>query len=438
MQRSGEDTQPIPRHESWLPTDHPLYRPRHGRQRFSLISALVFFLTPVVGLVLFGPPPSIENRAVHQFPSLSQGWGFFTGLAPWAVDNLSFRPGAISLNDAISRGLFGEAPMLGGGEPNQSGPIAPAPTGPQSPQSGTTDIEPPPVAGFPRVVEGKNGWMYFGVDMQSRCQPTVPLDQVLSNLARLKWAVENSGRRFVFVVPPDKSTQEPENLPDHYAGKSCSEAFGQQFWPRLVSETGALDLREALRAEAAKHGGHVYFPQDTHWTYDGGLVMTKAIAEKVLPGTTSTWRVAQTGTRDGVADLPPMIGRTGVDNINTYMLAPDGRTDRSPRTTPDPRTVATYTTNNLLTGMIPGKTTLVSDSFTNFAIPFVGAAFADVSIANVALVQADPNAEAQRMVDSDTVVVEVVERNITSGVSPIVQQPIVDTLVQALLAHPRR
>src|SRR5262249_28928400 len=122
MGEPGEDTQPISRHESWLPDDHPLYRPRHGKQQFALVCAVIFFAAPLVTLGMLGRPPAIANRPLHEFPSISQGWGFFTGLSDWATDWLPLRSAAINLNDSISRAVFGEPPKAG---TSDSQPITP-------------------------------------------------------------------------------------------------------------------------------------------------------------------------------------------------------------------------------------------------------------------------------------------------------------------------
>ena len=435
----GEDTQPISRHESFLPDDHPLYRPRHGRQRFALVAAVVFFATPLFGLTIFGTPPSIENRALHPFPSPAAGWSFFTELGPWATDHLSFREDAIRLADGVSRSVFGEPLSEDSGDPSQpaSGPIAaaPAPTvGVPTPGTQPLDNEPPPIAGYPRVIEGKNNWLYFGYDTQGKCQPQQPLEDVISSLVKLRQAVEQSGRKFVLLVPPDKSTAVPENLPDQYAGKSCALAYSAQFWSQVITEAGAVDLRPAL----ARLGSTAYFPQDTHWTYAGGLIMARTLAGAISPGIDVPWRVTEGAKEGGPADLPPMIARTGTDSSHTYRLAPDGGVDRTEQGPFDTRNTVTFHTDNPVNGMVTGKTAMVTDSFTNYAMPFLAATFADISLTPSAVVQQDPGAEAQRMVDSDTVVLEVVERNVASGISPLTQPAVLNTIVQQLAAHPKR
>jgi alginate O-acetyltransferase complex protein AlgJ len=435
----GEDTQPIGRHESWLPDDHPLYRPRHGKQRFALVCAVVFLMTPLFGLTIFGTPPSIENRALHPFPSVGEGWSFFTDLGPWATDHLSFREQAIKLTDGISRSVFGEPPNQESSDPSQptSGPIpaGPPPTvNPPIPGAPALDNEPPPAAGYPRVIEGKDNWLYFGYDTQGKCQPQQRLEDVIANLVKLRNAVQQSGRKFVLVVPPDKSTSVPQYLPDQYPGKSCAIAHGERFWSLVTAEAGATDLRSSLN----RVGPSAYFPQDTHWTYAGGLIMTRAVAGAIHPGIDLPWRVTEGAKSEGVADLPPMIAKTGTDVSHSYRLAPDGHIDRTQQGPFDLRDTVSFTTAKPVNGMVAGKTAMVTDSFTNYAAPFLAATFTDITLTPSSVVQQNPGAEAQRMVDSDTVVVEVVERNLSSGISPMTQPAVLDPIIQQLAAHPKR
>jgi hypothetical protein len=420
-----EQTQPFVIHEARLPVDHPSYRPRHGaRQRLALVCTVIFFLGPLAGLVLFGQPKAIENRPLHPFPSLSQGWGFFTALGPWAVDSLSFRSGAIQADDHISRGVFGEPPALGTG----GGDAAP----------GGTSAPPRPAAVFPQVIEGTNGWLYYGEDVRAKCQPTASLDAVLQSVLRLKKDVLGSGRRFVLVVPPDKSTSEPQNLPAQFEGKDCAKELSDAFWPRIVKEAGAIDLRDDIHAAEQQSGASLYFPQDSHWTFAGGVLMTRAVANAIVPGVDSTWQVAKGQPYSGPADLPPLIGRTGVDNTDRLTLAPDGVTDRSYQVPFDARNVLTFRTAGDVKGMVGGTTTWLGDSFTTWATPSIAAAFQNVNVVQGAKIQNDPAAVAQLMVDSDTIVVEMVERGVAPGVSTELEPKILDTLAGAMVTHPRR
>lgn len=421
-------------HESWLPKFHPLYRPRHPNQLLARACALIFFVVPLAALAVFGRPPAIENRPVHGFPSVTKGWGFFSGLLPWAVDSLPFRQGAIRFADGVSHELFGEPAPLGQGN-QDTGPLPAAPpsTTPNTVPANRTDQT---SDGYPEVIEGTDGWLYFGFDVQGRCEPAQPLATVVANLNRLRTAVQQSGRQFVLFVAPDKSSVEPQHLPADYVGKSCATTVDQQFWQQMDTSVGAVDPRPELQAAAEETGHPVYFPQDTHWNFTGGLIMTRELAERIQPGVSATWRVTQGTKYSGGADLPPMIATSGTDSAYTYHLAPDGLANRDRPVPSDDQAPVTVHTDSPVPGMVTAKTTMIDDSFAQYASPLLAATFADLTMVGPRTVASDPAGEADRMVASQVVVVEVVERDLVAGVSPVTSESFVATASAELAAHP--
>jgi alginate O-acetyltransferase complex protein AlgJ len=380
-------------------------------------------------------PEAIDNRRAADFPSLGDGWGFFTGLAPWASDNLPLRDVAIHAHGDISEGLFGELPKFSGSE-QSNGPLgAPPPpvTQPQQPS------EPGPAdwgtSGFPTVIQGRDGWMYFGYDTKGKCEPVKPLAETIANLQRLRTAVEKSGRKFVLAVAPDKTTMVPEYLPGSYAGKSCSADLRADFWRRAVTDLRVLDLRVPLNQEAARNRGPVYFPQDSHWTFAGGLTLTREMAERLQPGVSSSWRIASASEWSAPADLPRLIGRSGVSRTNRFELGPDGGADRTDWSPSDLQKPLQFT-KTPSEGMISLRTAIVADSFGSFATPFIGATFTDVSITHVGEFTKDARPLINRLADAKIVVFEIVERNLAAGASPISDPRIVDQISGALAARP--
>ncbi len=426
---------PLSVHEAWLPKDHSMYRPRHGRQQTALICALVFFLAPMVSLGVFGRPAAFENHQLHDFPSLSDGWGFFSGLSAWATDWLPGRQAAVQAEDAISRSVFGEPPSLGsqGTQPGV-GPVANQP--PARPETGP--VQGQTNSNYPPVVEGRDGWLYLGNDMYAKCNPIIPSADVIGELIGLRQAVEASGRRLVLIVPPDKSDIFPQFLPDQYAGKDCAPVAARTMWQRLDTEVGYLDLRQPLLAESRRQGAPIYFKQDTHWQFHGGLTMVRALAENLRPGVTRTWRTAPKETFDKQTDLPPLIGRTGSEPAVLESLAPDGGADRTRTFFGQPNTSPIELHGRPATGTVSDKVAMIGDSFTGFANMYLAAAFTDLTIMHSDYVQQDASAAAAKLVDSDVVVIEIAERNLIGGQSPILAPAVVKTLSEQLANHPRR
>lgn len=429
-------------HEAWLPEQHPLHRPRHGgRQRTALIAALIFFLTPALALGVGVHPAKFENRELTDAPSVSDGWSSLTDLRAWAADQLPFRDAAVRTSDWISRGVFGEPAPLGGppltavgGSPAVSGGPPAAVVGPVAPAPALDAA--PPAAGYPKVIEGEQGWLYFGFDVEGKCAPLRPLDEVIGGLQRLRAVVEASGRTFVLVVPPDKSTVVPGHLPDSYAGQECARAHGAQFWRRATTEAGAIDLRPALGA-LSRSGVPIYNKLDTHWTDAGSLTMVRSVADAIQPGVTRSWRTEPGQLRESQADLPRLLGRTATDRIRMYALAPDGKRDRA-RAYAGQMTAPVHYESAPGTGMVTAPVAMLTDSFSLVASRYLAATFSDLTAVFYGTADPDLDTVADTMAGGEVVVLEVVERNLASGMPSLLDDASIDHIAEVLKARPVR
>jgi hypothetical protein len=408
-------------HQAWLPPEHP---PRHGgRQLATLICAGLFFLSPTVAHSVGVHAARFENRALARFGDPRNGWAWLTGLPAWAADNLPFRDSAVRATETISRGVFGEPAALSAQRPGPPADpaLAPAPR--------------PSIAAFPAVIEGREGWLYLGADVSGACVPSRSLTDTLVSLRRLRTAVEASGRQFVLVVAPDKTTMVPEHLPLDYLGRDCASRARGEFWPRVVAEAGAIDLRPALVEIARRKGSPVYYPTDTHWSQEGGVAMTYALAEAVQPGITRTWQLALAGSTPWPDDISPLIGRRGEHTIPTYSLAPAGQADRTRSIASDFR-VPLRLASVPAAGTIGQPVRMIADSFTQFASRYLAAAFTDLTIVHPETVGAAPRSAGKLLAGGKVVILEVAERNLLSGTSPILLQPVITEIARQLSAHP--
>jgi hypothetical protein len=424
---------PLPTPESWLPKEHSLYRPRHSRrQRTALTCAVIFFLAPTLAFVSGVRPTAFENRALHGFPSLIDGWGFFSGLSGWASDHLPLRQAGVEAANGISGGVFGDPPESG--REASEGPIG------LGPQSQTPHGDARPAGGYPPLIFGSDGWMYLGDDVSNKCLPKMSSASVVRAFQRLRAAVEASGRRFELIIAPDKTTEMPGHLPASYAGKDCAQAAATQFWRDATTVLGDIDLRPSLAATAASVGHPLYDANDTHWSYEGGLTMTYALAERLDPGITTSWATAPRDVEPWPADLALLIGKSENRQLQTYTLDPDGKADRSRYVASDFRVPLHLEQNTPAPaqGVIGGKVAVIADSFTQFATPFLAAGFQNLNIVHAETMAQDPVAEATaQLADRDTVVVELAERNAAGGASPLLQDSVINQIAAVLAHNPR-
>jgi hypothetical protein len=421
-----------PIHESLLPRDHALHRPRHGRtQRTALICAVVFLLVPAVSFVFGVRPQAFENHELAPFPSLADGGHFFTGLPAWATDHLPLREAGVRAETGISQGVFGEPPAFSGTDRQSGGtPLGPVNTNTAPQDNASSDDS--------QVIAGTNDWLYLTQDMTAKCAPTQPLGTTVAALRQLRAAIDASGRTLVLAVAPDKSTVVPQHLPADYPDKQCAASVSRTFWSDVTGTDGALDLRAGLAALAPAERRPAYYPQDTHWTDLGALYMLRRVADAITPGVSSSWTMRRAATTRFPADLPLLIARTGTNTDINYHLSPDGGGDQ---TVPPPGTFLRPLsfTRAATTGMVTTPTAILGDSFLDATLRYLPAAFSDVTAFTYGGLAGDPvtrESVESVMASGKVIVIEVVERSLAGGLAPFLQPAVISGIKTYLAAHP--
>ncbi len=397
----------------------PAPRPRGRRWRVLLVG-LVFLFTPAVAFVSGVRATEIENRRLTAFPSLSAGWDFFPQLSAWATDHLPLRDRAVAANTRLSESVFGEPPQYGGpAEGGGAGPVAPAPG---------DEVE---ERVFPKVLQGRDGWLFLGADVSGACEPLLPLDETLAGLTRFGELVQRAGKTYVFTVAPDKSTMNPDKLPESYVGDDCAPEAKRAFWDRMEDDPplGYVDLKQELERVQEEGGENLWRPSDTHWAQRGGLVYAQEVAEALDPALWRTSRITPTGPVELQADLAAQLGTPRTDEVPGWRLDRDGVTVTDERAT----TLAATTTGAPLH---TPETLILGDSFTQSSLSLLSPLFRSARIVQPATATDDPPALVSAVLSSDTIVLEIVERSVVAGDVPIIDEAFLTSLEQALATAP--
>jgi hypothetical protein len=408
---------------------------RRVRKPLAFVLALGFFFGPAAGYVVGQRPQEIENRRLTAFPSVSQGWSFFPQFTSWATDHLPLRKQAVSGNSALSEGLFGQPPSYGGTS-TDSGVAGVPGTAP----NGSSNQANADKTAYPQVIQGKDGWLYLGSDVSGLCEPARSVTDTLARLTRLADAVRKSGRRFVLTIAPDKSSAWPRELPDNYLGKNCAEARRTQFWSALRADPppGYVDLLGPIQA-AERTNGAIYRQTDTHWGELGAMLYAKGVADALQPALWPRMRVVRLPDKTRTGDLGVLIGRPHVDTYKAVQLsrtvpAWDYTMPTMPLTNPV-RVEAGPVPAGL--PLITGPTLLLGDSFTNSSVSMIPQLFTSLTLLHNEAAAARPDVAATAMVNSDTVVYEIVERTIASGRGALIEDNALTAIEKALAANPR-
>jgi hypothetical protein len=147
--------------------------------------------------------------------------------------------------------------------------------------------------------------------------------------------------------------------------------------------------------------------------------------------------VAPSGRIAWPDDISPLIGRSGEHRIPTYSLAPTGQRDLTRSIASDFR-VRLRLTSAPAAGTVGQPVRMIADSFTQFASRYLAAAFTDITVVHPETVGAVPRSSGELLAGGKVVVVEVAERNLLSGTSPILLQPVITEIAHQLSQHPRR
>jgi hypothetical protein len=416
------------------PSDIERRRVPRVRKPFIAVLALLFFFGPAFAFVLGARPQQIENRKLAEFPSISAGWKFFPEFATWATDHLPLRAQAVRANTAVSEKIFREPPSYGSDNDGTAG-VAGIASGPSA-STGSQDVV------YPKVIQGTDGWLYFGDDVSRLCQPTQSVAATMQRLHRLADAVTASGRRFVLAVAPDKSDVFPQHMPADYAGKDCVAKRRAAFWKALADDppAGYLDVHSAILAEQKRIGGSVYRANDTHWGPLGAAVYAQALADRLDPSLAQGTHVVVSGTVQEHGDLANLIGERRYDTVPEVVLRRDGVSPvgRASLAFPEmPYSPQTFTATSTAAPLFTPKTLILGDSFTSASGPMLGPYFAHATLLHEETTGPYPQAVAKLMVDNDVVVVEIVERAIASGRSAFISDASLAAITSALAAHPR-
>lgn len=401
-----------------------------------LVVALLFFCGPALAFVMGDRAESIENRALADAPSLSDGWEFIPNAELWAIDHLPLRSQAIRLGTEISQRVFDEPPAYG------------TSTGGVEGGQGTNPTENTESGQYPPIITGPDGTLFFGADVGNTCAPAMSMETVETQLNRIAKAVEDSGRTFVLAVAPDKSTFDSAKLPDSFAGKACMTERKDAFWAMLDAQGGfqIVDPRESLKTLQGQISEPIYKKYDTHWSLHGAYQFANDVATALDPGVAATTTSTVVGQTQLDGDLSVLLGTPQKDTYDDVRIQRPGVTLTMDSTTIQPNEIPSLTADFQHTAattedapLIPGKTLILGDSFFEASRFMFPSYFADLTyVHNQAI--GEPAGLAQipeQMADSDVVVLEVVERSLAGGQAEILSEKSVEAIEKAMAANPK-
>ncbi|MFI5304091.1 MAG: tetratricopeptide repeat protein [Nitrospiria bacterium] len=137
----------------------------------------------------------------------------------------------------------------------------------------------------PDVIIGKNNWLFLKEEMvdfrKEGCQERFHMKLLVQKLQDLEKVLEQSGKKFIFLVPPNKSTIYPEMVNLKYSKGQCDKSKYDLFLEALKEfpVKSFLRLDPLLKAEREIHD--VFYKTDTHWNIYGANVAIQGILHEL-------------------------------------------------------------------------------------------------------------------------------------------------------------
>ena len=336
-------------------------------------------IIPSFFMIFFRSDEAIGNETQTTWPSITTEEGGFNEhvldeMGSWFETHYAFRPQLITADARLQATLF---------------------------EVSNTDP----------VTVGSDGWLYYTSTLHDFLGEEGLSDRGMWNLAHNVALIQNyvtaMGAKFLFMVPPNKNSLYPENMP-YYYGQEASDIRNRDHLSEYLEEAGVayLDLFDLIGSQEET----LYLKEDSHWNNKGAMMVydqALSLMGKVHGSYAQTAQAQYLPIHDG--DLAEMIYPAGVQPENDYQYDYEiqyqyvpGPVSSDPVSVEDPRIeTADPTAQDTLL--------MYRDSFGNTLIPIFSNAFA-----HGYYVKATPYPVARDMqqYQPQYVILELVERNI--------------------------
>jgi hypothetical protein len=223
----------------------------------------------------------------------------------------------------------------------------------------------------PVAVHGKNKYLYFGADFDNACSVGgAGLREAADKLAKTINIIRESGRRVIWTMAPNKSGPLARYIKEKQAphGKCAREGMAKQTkLLRNYRSPGYLPMVDAL----AKSKHQVYWRTDPHWSTVGGSVYATEVARALDPKLAAIQRYRY-GRETGMGSLNVLRGVNKTETLERAFPATKVKVKQRPSDTPwggyPEFTWDTSWDTTPAKRTWPGKTLVIGDSFSDFAL----------------------------------------------------------------------
>lgn len=199
---------------------------------------IVLCLIPSVGMLIFGEAQPAANEVLTGRPSVTTRSGelnlsFLSDVSDYIADRFAFRQELATAWAGVNAKLLG------------------------------TSVE-------EQVILGSDGWLYFSdtlPDYTGQGMSDTELRYLANDLALMQEYIESQGKHFIFTVAPNKNSIYSEHMPEYIENRR-SESNAARMGAYLdAAGVNYLDLFDILGNEE-----NLYYKTDTHWNSRGAAL----------------------------------------------------------------------------------------------------------------------------------------------------------------------
>lgn len=354
------------------------------QRRESVFIVLLFagsLLSAAVAGLLGVRSEAFENRAVATFPPIRAKYildaGLYARISSYLEDHLPLRQAAVELDARLDVGLFQDSPHS-------------------------------------KVRMGEDDWLFFETSLIQPARTERPVSELIDLLADLGRRFEESGRAFRVVLIPNKLSVYPEYATPRIRELGSGGTRKRQELDRELQSRSLpafLDLAPLMLATKQEYDHFLFFPDDTHITSFGAIIIARATTDAIRPGLWANAVVMGPRDEERLGDLGQMmIVREPIANAVFRIRREGVRLEQ-----PEKRSQTKGYRLEILRAasddqpLIEGRTFFLHDSSLDLPRIMMHPFFEEAHYLNWN--SFDPPTTAEMMAESDRVVIELIERD---------------------------
>ena len=332
---------------------------------------IVLCLIPSAGMLIFGEAQPAANEVLAGRPSVTTRSGevnlsFLSDVSDYIADRFAFRQELATAWAGVNAKLLG------------------------------TSVE-------EQVILGSDGWLYFSdtlPDYTGQGMSDAELRYLANDLTLMQEYIEGQGKRFIFTVAPNKNSIYPEHMPDYIENRHSESSAARVGAYLDAAGVNYLDLFDVLGSEE-----NLYYITDTHWNSRGAALAADGLLNMLGRGVDYS-AASFAATEEHRGDLYEMLYPAG--RVTETASAYGG--EFSYVCESDPNGGNAITIKTACDGGIGGLMCW-RDSFGIALYPYLAQSFAAATFSRSA------DYDLTLAESADTVIIELVERNLSNILS---------------------